>query len=749
MSAIPLPGPIPSQPTQQAPERDARDDVANQLLEKLRDSIWSERRTIGILERVFCALVAALDPTTRIRSLYEALPDQAETLKTPDLLDALANLGFTAHRIHSRLREIERRVVPCLFIPDGDNLTDPSAPLVVTDIQNGGPNVEIEVFDAALGTRRTIVIDNDDVNPSGTLYIWQRFNRDQSSTSRFRRQSSGHSWFRAVVTRFTTNFMSIFFLGLVINTVALATPLFIMLVYDRVVAARATDTLPILFIGMLVALAIEWNLRMLRSRGIAWIASRVDWIVGTSIFGRLLNLPPAYVERASVSAQVARLKTFESIRELFSGSVFFAVLESPFVLVALWVIWMIAGPLVGVPILMIIPYLVLFYFAHRKIMVSIRVAAKEISARQTFTIETLQRHESIRANGLNEKWLAKHRSLSGRENLSRFQLNFLGTVAETISHGLMSISAIMTLSVGAFLVWEGIVTTGGLVASMILVWRVLSPVYSLCTMIPRIEQVRNSIRQVNDLMDIREEVTEDQTLSRIQRLRGMLEFSNVEFRYTSDSDSIFDSLSFGAKPGSLVVVSGSSGSGKSSVLKLGLGLYRVQSGAVRLDGFDIRQLDPQEVRRQVGYVPQSPDFFSGTIAENFRLVQPTATDDEIWNALTEIGADGDVAALPGRLSAECGEITSTTMRHKLNFARALAGDPAIILIDEQPNSIMNGETGQILKSFLSENKGKRTIVFVAGRADFIRLADIVVLMRPGQDPLVGAPDVIFEQLMRK
>jgi ABC-type bacteriocin/lantibiotic exporter with double-glycine peptidase domain len=712
----------------------------------LRQSIWADRETISPLERVFCPLVAALDPNCRIRGLYESLPDQSAALSTPDLLDTLANLGFTARTVRCRLSEVEPRVLPCLFIAEDDRLTEPSRPLAITELRRTGSTAEIDVFDGAGDTRRRITVGKGAEDPRGTLFVWQRFNEDRLGTSRFKRQSTGHTWFRAVVARFMGDFSSVFFLGLVINTVALATPLFIMLVYDRVVAARATETLPILLVGILGALAIEWKLRMTRSHAISWIASRIDWIVGTSIFGRLLNLPPAYVERASVAAQVARLKTFEAIRELFSGSVFFAVLEMPFVFVALCVIWLIAGPLVVVPLVMIVPYIALFIFARRKIMVSIRVAAKEISARQSFTIETLRRHESIRANGLTQKWLAKHRSLSGRENISRFHLNYLGTVAETVSQGLMSMAAIVTLSVGANLVWDGVVTTGSLVASMILVWRVLSPLYSLCTMIPRIEQVRNSVRQVNDLMDLKEETASDQSLPRIVRLKGMLEFNNVAFRYSAEADPVMDGLSFGTKPGGLVVISGNNGSGKSSILKLARGLYRAQSGTVRLDGFDIRQLDPQEIRRQVGYVPQSPDFFPGTIAENFRLVRPTATNDDIWSALKEIGADADIAALHDGLATPVSAVMSTSMRHKLNIARGVLMDPAILLMDEQPNSVLNGATGQSLKRFFANNRGRRTIVFVAGRADILRLADTVVLLRRYRQPVVGSPDLIFEYL---
>jgi ATP-binding cassette subfamily C protein LapB len=300
-----------------------------------------------------------------------------------------------------------------------------------------------------------------------------------------------------------------------LNVIALSTPLFIMLIYDRVIAAGAPEILPMLAIGACIAISFEWVLRRTRSQGLSWLAARMDNIVGSKIFAHLIGLPPSLIERASVAAQIARIKTFESVRDFFSGSVFLSMLELPFVVIAALAIYAVAGPLVLVPLAMIACYGLLFWAIHKKVKIAIRLAAKASSARQQFAIETFEKIQGVRGNGLSKTWQAKFRELSGREMLAHFRLNWLGMMAETLAHAITLIAAVATVGFGVHMIWAGMMSTGALVATMILVWRVLTPFYSLCTMIPRLEQLRNSIMQVNMLMDIDTEAMEAVTAARL------------------------------------------------------------------------------------------------------------------------------------------------------------------------------------------------------------------------------------------
>jgi ABC-type bacteriocin/lantibiotic exporter with double-glycine peptidase domain len=538
--------------------------------------------------------------------------------------------------------------------------------------------------------------------------------------------------------------------GLVLNIIALATPLFIMMVYDKVISSQAINVLPFLTLGVGMAIVAEGVFRFIRSRSLSWLGGRLDNIVSNRIFEHLLSLPPSAIERASIPSQIARIKTFESIRDFFSGSVFMSVMELPFVIIALLVIGAIAGPLVLVPLACVSLYCLLFFVIWRKVRVMIRHAAKASSARQQFTLDTFEKSEAIRASGLEKVWGEKFRDLSGREAVAQFQLGWLGIMGETFANALTVLSAVAVIGFGVHLVWSGGMSTGALVATMILVWRVLSPFYAVCTMIPRLEQLRNSVRQVNSLMDIDSEEMAASGLATMSRISGAVSFNNVSIRYNQNDDPIVSNLSFEAKPGDIVAITGENGSGKTTILKMAKGLYLPQAGNIRLDGFDIRQINPHDIRRHIAYIPQIPDFFEGTVAENLRFGNPLATDGEIKQALGQARVLEDVISLPRGLQTPIGGRDgirlSSSLELRLSMVRAYLQEAPILLIDEQPNSILNDEAGRFLHDTILRQRGRQTIFIVTYREDFLSMASTIIFLRRGLPVQVGSSDAMLERL---
>ena len=541
--------------------------------------------------------------------------------------------------------------------------------------------------------------------------------------------------------------------GFIINLLALAIPLFIMLVYDRIIALGTLDPLPILTLGAFAAVALEYKLRNVRSRGLSWLSGRLDHIVSNKIFSHLIGLPPALIERASVAAQVARIKTFESVRDFFSGSACLSVLEAPFVVIAIAAIGFVAGPLIWVPVIVIGLYLLIFAFVRQQVKTAIRLAAKCSSARQQFTIESFEKLHDIRACGLTQHWQEKFRHLSGREIMSHFKLGWLGMMAETSANSLTVLSAVATIGFGVHMIWAGTLSTGGLVAVMILVWRILTPFYSLCTMIPRLEQLRNSIIQVNNLMDIDAEEETAKSHARLIQITGRLRFADVTFRYDADADPVLERLSFQLGAGEMLGLSGENGSGKSSVLKLIKSLYKPEGGAIFIDGFDVRQLDAPHLRRQIAYVPKNPKSFRGTILENMRLSNPTASAKDIEKALRLADVWDDVQKLPNGLETVIGKHNrlnlSSGMETRLALARAYLHPGKILMIDSLPNALLSGPAGHNLKTYLSRIRGIRTVIMVSYRDDFLKMADQVLILRSHSQAVSGSYDQVTQQLNSK
>lgn len=682
-------------------------------------------------EYCLCALVLALEPKCRTYRFLEALPHNHKTFDRPDVLNTLARLQYFSRPVDTTIAELDPRLFPCLFIQkDG-------TPLVLI----GREGDRLKVF---RNNALTYFVINQIGHEEGKAYLFERYDETKPATSKFVRAGTNYGWFRALLGRFKGTFAQILTAGLVINLISITAPLLIMLVYNRVIATGTADVLPMVIFGMFLAASCEIVLRAIRSRGLSWIAARMDNIVGNQIFAHLIGLAPALIERASVSAQIARIKTFESIRDFFCGSVFLSFIEMPFVILAALAIYFVAGPLVLVPLAMCAIYCLLFWATYKQVKKAIRLAAKASTARQQFTIESFEKIRGVRAYGLTNLWQMKFRDLSGKEMMAHFHLNFLGMVGETLANALTILSAVLTISFGAHMIWAGTLSTGGLVATMILVWRVITPFYSVCTMVPRMEQLRNSIIQVNNLMDLDMEDKLGQFGSVISSIKGNISFNNVSLKYQDAADDAFSSLAFEARPGDLVVVTGDNGAGKSSVLKLVKGLYKPTSGAVQIDGFDIRQLDAPSLRKQIAYVPQQYDFFEGTIMDNLRLCNPLATEGDIEAALELAAADEEIKRLPNGLNTEIGRYSASklpsNLAMRLSLARLYLHTAPILLIDEIPNVILSGKPGRNLQNYLARSKGQRTCIMVTYREDFLKMADTLILMRQGATPLAGTPD---------
>ncbi len=691
---------------------------------------------LHLWEECLCALILALEPRCNVYRILEALPYKNTPLDEADMLNIMAHLGYSCSFVKCDVHDMDSRLLPALFIDESKQ---------VHIVFKGTEHQEsLRCYEPESGN----FISSDALdNTQGTLWLFRSYDEHAQPTSKFMRHGSGYSWFRALLGRFKGTFAQVLVAGLILNLITLATPVFIMIVYDKVIATGSISTLPMLAIGAVIAIAFEWKMRIIRSTGLSWLSGRLDNIVGNKIFSHLIGLSPSLIEKASIAGQLARIKTFESVRDFFSGASFLSLLEAPFIILSIIAVAAISGWLVLVPLAVGLVYAALFFFVRAQVRVSIRIAAKASSMRQQFVIETFEKLEGIRMHGLEDKWRSKFRHLSGREMMAHFRLSWIGMVAESCGHALTILAAVATIGFGVQRIWDGQMSTGALVATMMLVLRILAPFYALCTMVPRLEQLKNSIDQVNTLIDIDTEAEEAKSYSRLPTLKGAIVFDKVSFRYADDTDAVFNELSFEARAGDLVTITGSNGSGKASILKLIQSLHPCNSGAIRIDGFDIRQLDAPNLRNQIAYVPKVAHLFSGTLIENMRFANPLASESEVQQALEMADAWHDVKKLPDMIHTHIEELQLTSsMRTRLSLARAYLHTGSVLLIDELPNSLLSGKVGSNLKTYLQRAKGKKTVIFCTYREDFMKLSDTIIWLRGSTPPVVGARDKMLKKL---
>lgn len=650
-----------------------------------------------------------------VKALRDALPyAQEETnnrkLGFTEFLNVMALLGYAPKILKTRANALSAQMMPCLFIPQAH---------------------------AKEGGAGEVLLKPADNSAYGRAFI---FTEDRSSMSDIIPDKtiagSERPWFAKLLLRFKGLFMQVFLASLFINLLALVTPLFMMSVYDKVIGAHSGETLKYLLSGVILATGIEFALRFLRARSLSWFGARIDYIVSNAILERLLALPASYTERASVTAQLSKLKAFESVREFFTGPLFLSFVEFPFTIILLAAIGLIAGPLVIVPLIIAGLYALLLGMMNARLKALTGRMAAANAERQNMNIETLGKQESLRYAGGYDAWIGRYEKVSAEAAYAGYLYNQSISLIDTISQGLVILGGMAMIYFGVERIWAGDMSMGAMIAVLILTWRTLAPLQMACTALPRLDQVKRNIQQINRLMELSPERDPARCAKGAPQFKGEIEFHNVGLRYSKDADPVYAGLSFTLKQGEIAAIVGANSTGKSTTLKLVSGLYQPQAGSVRIDGTDIRQIDPLKLRQNIAYVGQEPEFFSASLKDNLLLGKPDASYEDIGRAIRKAGLEEWARSLPEGLDTMIGNGAAynvpNSLRPQVSLARAYLQDSPIMLIDEMPYEFLNGKAGKDFYAFLKDNKGKRTILYTTYRQDYIDLADVVVQLFAGE-----------------
>ena len=588
------------------------------------------------------------------RHVAEAVPHFTDNLDLDGFRAVMANLNFALSPVQTRLDHVTHKMLPCVFVPDAGSVR------IVLDVGEDG----VLVFDA--GTRNEQL--EHAARLHGTAYVAKPVGQDASTAKR-----DDRSWVLNILHRFNSIGLQALVMTGLFNVLSMTTPLFIMVVYDSVIPSGSTRQLLYFLAGIIMALGLELWFRWLRSRSLAYIGGRIDHLVGSAAFQQVLYMPAMYTETAPVGGQMARLKEFESVREFFSGPLAESLLDLPFLFLFLLVIGIVGGPLVLVP-LCIAGLFVLLHFVITPVLRRMVQKSNHIrSDLQQFLVEMLGSMRTIKFLGAEPLWRDRYRRASAEAAVADFKYALMNHVVHTAAQVLMLAAGMALMALGALRVIDGDMSMGALIAVMALGWRALSPIQSGFLALGRIEQIRSAILQIDNLMRVPPERVPG-TVPPRRAITGGVTFSLVSHRYSVESDPVLFGVNFNITPGQVIAISGHNGSGKSTVAKLAAGLYRSQTGAVLIDGVDIRQIDPIDLRQSIAFLPQVSQFFYGTISQNIRLAVPAATDAQILAATTEARVHEEILTLRDgyetRLSEQVLNELPAGFKQKLALARA-------------------------------------------------------------------------------
>ncbi len=673
-------------------------------------------------------LLKALEWQGQPRQLADAMPHLARLMDVTVLCAVMANLELFPKHLNGHLASLDSRLTPCLFMP-------PNKPAMV--ILKQMPNGNLWVFDSSLRAE-TEIVPNAKI---GEIFLFQK------SDDRRRSRRLESSWISEILLRFQSHIYLAFALTVASALLALTPPLFVRATLDLVVPSGDIVMGSFIIIGVVVALVVDGLLRNLKSKILAFVGGRFEYILGNSLFKRIINLPASSTDSATVSNQVGRFKNLESLRDFFLGPASMLVFEGPSTLLLLLAIAVINPWVLLVMLTSILLFALIWLFTHKSSEISVARTGMLSTARWEFLIETLTDMSCIRSVGADKSWAERFRELSGKSVMANFKNNQFQARINGLAHLLGSCTGLAALALSAYLAIRGQISSGTMVATMMILWRVNGPMQNIFLAATSAIHIRSTTRQIENLMRIKGEADSGvlQTIAPV--VGGVLSFARVSFRYANDADPVLLGVSFSVTPGQVVAIVGGNGSGKSTLLKLIERIYVPQAGTVRLNNVDIRQLAVADLRAKISYMPQQCELFYGTVAQNLRLSHPTASDAELDWAVQMAGLAEDIAALPQGFNTRISSSRlSNGFSQRLSLARAMLKPADILLLDE-PGTGMDQSGEDALVRCVEWLRGRSTVIMVSHRPAHMRLADSVILMQRGTVIAMGPFEKIKDKVM--
>ncbi len=652
---------------------------------------------------------------------------------------AAKRAGFASTLTKKKISEISPLVLPCIMMLKGKkacilesfNNSKTKAKIIYPDLQEGENWVDIDV------------LENEYLGYC--FFLKKEFVPEDNHTHLI--DGKGGHWFWGTIKRSRKIYYDVIVASIVINLFVLASPLFTMNVYDRVVPNNATETLWVLAIGVAVVYILDLFLKFTRSYFLEIAGKKSDIIMSSLIFEQVMDMRMSHSPK-SVGSFASNLKDFDSIKNFFTSSTMAALVDLPFVVIFLSAIYFIAGFLVIVPIVVMIIILIYTFFVKDPLQRSIESTYQAAAIKNGILIESLSAMETIKTMGAagNAQW--QWEEATGEIANRGIKSKILSTSITTVTSFLVQLNTIFVILVGVYLIKDMELTMGGLIATMILSSRAIAPMGQVASLISNYEQTKTAYKELDNIMAFPVERPSGKQFVRRSTFKGAIEFQNVSFKYPETTKGALENVSFKIKPGEKVGLIGRNGSGKTTIEKIILGLFEPDSGSVLIDGIDIKQIDPADLRKVIGYVPQDVVLFKGTVKENIVYKAPYVDDVTILKAAKIGGVDDFVNNHPlgfDLLVGERGAGISGGQKQSIAVARAFLLDFPIMLLDE-PTNFMDSTTETRLEASLKENLKDKTTLLVTHKSSLLSIVDRLIVVDNGKVVLDGEKNRVLAKL---
>jgi len=690
------------------------------------------------LLRCLSLLAGLLGHPVSTMALRAGMPQGKERPTLAAVLRAATEAGLQAKTVHRpQLKAISPLTLPCILLLKNDNacilthLTDQSAEVILP-----------EVGDAA----SSLALDHLQEQYAGYVVLVRPEGRLDRRASEIR-EIDTRAWFWGNILRFLPIYRHVLLATVIVNLLALAGPLFVLNVYDRVVPNNAFDTLWALAIGVMIAYLFDFLLRNLRAYFADVAGKNADVLIASRLMQQLTGMRLDH-RPDSVGTLANNLREFETLREFFSSTTLMALVDLPFIFIFIVLIgylggWLAVAPLVAVPLVILVGMAM-----QRSFQQVVGEAYREGAQKNALLVEVINGLETIKTSMAEGQVQKRWEEVVGLNARSTGRVKALANFSMTFSQTAAQLVGLVIIIGGVYLIANGQLTLGGLIACNILVGRAMAPLGAVAAMLTRLQQSRAALKSLEQLMELPNERPLGQEFIRARDLAPSLEFDKVQMQYPAAQVAALQEVSLKIGAGERVGIIGRTGSGKSTIGRLCLGLYQPQEGSVRLGGIDLRQLHVADLRHRIGYVSQDLQLFYGSIRENITFGAPYADGPAILRAASLAGVTDFVRGHPAGFDWQVGErgaSLSGGQRQAVAIARALLLDPEILIFDEPTSAMDNAAEAQFRQRLGATLEGKTLLLFTH-RTSMLQLVDRVIVMDGGKVVADGPKNDVLKAL---
>ena len=648
--------------------------------------------------------------------------------------------GFNSKLVHYRLSDISKLLLPVIL-----NLKDEKA-CILTEFSPDKTYAKVIMPEYGDDSGSWIKVSDLEDEYVGYAFLLKPADTHTDVQKRVLKHEKNH-WFWGTVSYSRTIYTDVIVASFLINLFALAGPLFTMNVYDRVVPNNAIDTMWVLAIGVIVIYTFDMLLKFLRSYFLEKAAKKSDIIMSSIIYEKVLNLKMSS-KPTSVGSFASNLKDFDSIRGFFASSTVAAMVDLPFAVVFIFVIYLIGGWLAYIPIGTAIIIMMYSFIVERPLRKSVESTYEAAAHKNAILIETLTGLETIKAMGISGQSQWKWEEATGEIASKGLKSRIITNSITTFVNYAVQINTVALIVAGVYSIGDKTLSMGALIAVVMLGSRTLAPLGQVASLVANFQQTKTAYDALDNIMELPVEREEGKKFVTRPSFKGKIEFNNVTFSYPGTENAILKNVSFVINAGESVGIIGTNGSGKSTIEKLIIGLYEPDEGSILIDDIDINQIDPADLRRNISYVPQDIILFQGTVKQNIVARIPDSSDEQLLEAATMSGVGNFINKHPlgfDMVVGERGEMLSGGQRQAIGVARALIEIEPILLFDEPTNAMDSVNETKLINTMHSFKK-KHTLIMISHKQNLLNLADRLILIDNGLKVLDGTKQEVIEKL---